>query len=176
LLLKPEVLAALNKQIAHEASNEQIYRVFEDFFSKYNLHGFEKLFASQAKGEYQHRQMLIDYVHDKNGCVEYLPIKSFSLKEGGELPSRISEIMNKFLMVEEETTKMLYGIYETSEKAADYGTCAWLNKPDGLILEQIEEEGLAQDMISRAELACKCQSPNLGVLTWDIELLERFNA
>ena len=38
------------------------------------------------------------------------------------------------------------------------------------------EEGLAQDMISRAELACKCQSPNLGVLTWDIELLERFNA
>ena len=90
MLLKPEVLAALNKQIAHEASNEQIYRV--------------------------------------------------------------------------------------SEKAADYGTCAWLNKPDGLILEQIEEEGLAQDMISRAELACKCQSPNLGVLTWDIELLERFNA
>ena len=23
----------------------------------------------------------------------------------------------------------------SSEKAADYGTCAWLNKPDGLILE-----------------------------------------
>ena len=64
----------------------------------------------------------------------------------------------------------------SNEKAADYGTCAWLNKPDGLILEQIEEESLAQDMISRAELACKCQSPNLGVLTWDIELLERFNA
>ena len=42
--------------------------------------------------------------------------------------------------------------------------------------EQIEEEGLAQDMISRAELACKCQTPNIGILSWDIELLERFNA
>jgi ferritin len=175
LLLKSEVLTVLNKQIAHEASNEQIYRVFEDFFAKYNLHGFEKLFASQAKGEYQHRQMLIDYVHEKNNCVEFLPIKSFSLKEGGELPSRLVEIMHKFLIVEEETTKMLYGIYEVSEKSNDYGTCAWLNKPDGLILEQIEEEGLAQDMISRAELVCKCQSPNIGVLTWDMELLARFN-
>ena len=176
MLLKPEVLSVLNRQIAHEASNEQIYRVFENFFAGYNLHGFEKLFASQAKGEYQHRQMLIDYVHDKNGSVEFIPTKAFSLKEGGELPSRIMEIMQKFLYVEEETTKMLYEVLETAEKSNDYGTCAWLKKPDGLILEQIEEEGLAQDMISRAELACKCQAPNIGVLTWDIELLERFNA
>ena len=107
MLLKPEVLSVLNRQIAHEASNEQIYRVFENFFAGYNLHGFEKLFASQAKGEYQHRQMLIDYVHDKNGSVEFVPTKAFSLKEGGELPSRIIEIMQKFLYVEEETTKIL---------------------------------------------------------------------
>lgn len=138
MLLSPQMLGLLNAQIAHEMLNETKYRSVTTYFEDLNLHGWSAFFKAQAEGEYSHRQKLIDYVHDKNGHVTYLPVPQIDLS----FPDLLA-LVDFYYSTEIGTTQMLYRIAQMAQAEGDFGTYEWLRD---LILEQIEEEGLALDV------------------------------
>lgn len=139
MLLSPSMVAMLNKQIAHEMANETKYRSVVTWFEDQNLHGWAGFFKKQAQGEYDHRLKVIDYVHEKNAHVTYLPVPQVDLSFAD-----LHELVNFYYMTEISTTQMLYRIAETALAEGDFSTFQWVNS--FLIPEQVEEEGLALDL------------------------------
>jgi ferritin len=142
MLLSPSMVAMLNKQVAHEMTNETKYRSVVTWFEDQNLHGWSGFFKKQADGEYEHRGKIIDYMHDKNAHVTYLPVPQVDLAFGD-----LHELVNFYYMTEIGTTQLLYRIAEAALAEGDFSTFQWINS--FLIPEQVEEEGLALDMQSR---------------------------
>jgi ferritin len=136
------MVAILNKQVAHEMTNETKYRSVATWFEDQNLHGWAKFFKTQAEGEYGHREKVIDFMHDKNAHVTYLPIPQVDL-----LFADMTALADFYYSTEITTTQMLYRVAEAALAEGDFSTFQWVNSY--LIPEQVEEEGLALDMKSR---------------------------
>ena len=142
MLLSPTMVAILNKQVAHEMANETKYRSVVTWFEDQNLHGWSSFFKKQADGEYEHRGKIIDYMHDKNAHVTYLPVPMVDLEFVD-----LTELGQFYYATEIFTTQMLYRIADSAIAEGDYSTFQWVNS--FLIPEQVEEEGLALDLQSR---------------------------
>lgn len=142
MLLSPAIIAMLNKQIAHEAVNETKYRSVTTWFEDQNLHGWSEFFKVQAEGEYGHRQRIIDYMHDKNAHITYLPVPQVDLS----FPD-LQSLGDFYYTTEIGTTQLLYRILEAAQSEGDWSTFQWIQTY--LIPEQVEEEGLALDVISK---------------------------
>jgi ferritin len=69
-MIKPPILAALNKRILHEQSNAHAYHAVSLYFGRLNLHGLEAFIARQVEEERAHADKFIQHVTDRGGDVK----------------------------------------------------------------------------------------------------------
>ena len=68
-MLKPKLLAALNKQINEEYYSSYIYRAMFAYFEDLNLDGCAHWMRMQADEEHLHALKIFDYIIERGGRV-----------------------------------------------------------------------------------------------------------
>ena len=158
-MLSETVTKAINKQINEEMYSWYVYSSMSNHFSAKALKGFAGWMAAQAKEELGHAQRLMDYVLDRGGEVDLLPIKAppttwdspvAALKQAYEHECHISECINE--------------LANLAAKEGDQSTSTFLI---WFINEQIEEEALVDDVVQR--LSYVADSPS-GLFMMDREI------
>lgn len=144
MLLSSNLLAMLSAQYAHEISNSMFYSLLGSWASMRGLTGTAKLCAKQAEGEIAHAKSVIAYIDARNEQMVYA-----ALLPPGEPPSTFLDMFKMIQERERATTEAIIAIQREAGAENDFVTSAWLFKPDGLLLEQIEEENLAQTILDR---------------------------
>src|SRR5579884_2522949 len=114
-MMKPLILAALNKQIHHEQGNALAYQAMSLYFGRLNLHGLEAFMTEQAGDERMHAEKLIRHVADRGGQVEIGDIRT----PWGRFES-VLEAAKTARDLERATTEMIHRLYELARKESDY--------------------------------------------------------
>ncbi|MDH5804800.1 MAG: ferritin [Gemmatimonadota bacterium] len=136
---------ALNKQIQHEFSAAYSYLAMCAYFEDQNFSGFAKWCRTQYEEEIAHGMRLFDFVHTRGGRVKILGIEEPATDFASPL-----DVFEKALKQEMQVTKLIYDLYELSQKERDYGTQVELQ---WFITEQIEEEDTFEAIIQSLKLA-----------------------
>jgi ferritin len=114
-MIKPHVLAAVNKQIQHEQGNARAYEAVSFYFGRLNLHGLEAFMAQQAKDELTHAEKLIEHVVDRGGHVTLAALPSPKTEFTSPL-----EAVNSVRDLEHATTELIHRLYELARKESDW--------------------------------------------------------
>ena len=142
-MLKKEVLAALNKQIQHELTNEYTYLGLAVWFDQQLFKGFGAFFRKQAGDEHGHATKILQYVLDRGGEVVLgaIPASRTEYKS-------VVEALKAAQSLEHATTGMLEALHATAAKADDLATQTFLH---WFLSEQVEEEQWADEYLGMAE-------------------------
>lgn len=127
-----EVLQLLQEQVVHEDFNNHKYLTLGDWCKYNSLDKAAALFYAQAEGEISHRNMIKEYLLDR----DYMP-DSYTLEDHMLQPTTLEECCYAALEAEQETTTNILDIYKKADKYGDEMTCKFLIP---LINEQVEEE------------------------------------
>jgi len=146
MILSSNVLVLLSQQYAREVSNSLVYDLFSSWAADNGLTGTEKLMKSQADGERGHASKVLAYISDRNA--KLIP-ESIMLTTP---PTGFFDLLTRYQQLERDTTDQIMVLHAGAYQAEDYATCAWLNQPGGLVLEQVEEEALVQTILDRAAI------------------------
>jgi len=145
MILSANMLSLLSAQYAHEIKNALAYASMQSWAEMRGLDGTAAFFAGQSKGETDHANMVLAYIHARNEQLATgLPISWPT-----EFPASFVGQFLQAQAIERATTDAIYAIKAQAEAEGDYATCAWLSRPDGLILEQVEEENVIQTILDR---------------------------
>lgn len=136
--LDPDVENGLQAQMNHERQNAQKYFYIASVFENMAYDGFAKFFLAQGKGELEHADVVSKFLISKRVQPEY------RMLDGVSFASSVPELAKDALITELKTTQYLKDLYSICEDASDYQACALL---DTLLLEQIEEEQWATDLV-----------------------------
>src|SRR6185503_17942818 len=142
-MIKPSILAALNKQIQHEQGNAHAYEAVSLYFGERGLHGLEAFMAQQAREERAHAEKFIRHVADRGGHVELAAIGA--PKVNFSLPLEAAKAVRD---MERATTESIHRLFEMSRKEGDYALEVLLH---WYITEQVEEEQWAQELTALVE-------------------------
>ncbi len=135
------VLVALQGQFNHERTNAQKYFYLKHQMENQAYDGFAKFFGSQANGEIGHADIIATYLISKRVAPEYWDITE--VPEGNVDPRQAARFA---LETEVATTKRLSQVYHLAYEKGDHQTCAVIQP---MLLEQVEEENVAADLVDR---------------------------
>jgi ferritin len=144
MILSANMISFLTAQYGNETANSVFYASLQSWAEMRGLDGTAAFLEKQSKGERDHADMILSYIHDRN---EQLKSVDMSI-----LPAVPVDFPSLFAMVqgrEQATSEQIYAIKAQAEAEGDAMTCAWIMQPGGLILEQCEEERLIQTIIDR---------------------------
>lgn len=144
MILSANMLVMLTAQYSYETRNSLIYTMLQSWADMRGLTGTAKFMRSQAKGERGHADMVLNYIHDRNEQLAGVDIVPF---EGP--PESFAAVLASVQATERATTEQIRAILEQANAEGDMATCAWLNQPGGLVLEQVEEEATIQTILDR---------------------------
>ena len=139
-MIKPQLVAALNKQIQHEQNNSHTYLAVALYFNTLNLHGIEAFMLKQAADERAHAEKFIKHVLDRGGKVELAAIGAPKNEFANTL-----EAVKHVLDLERATTTLIHRLYEQALAEKDYGLAGALQ---WFIEEQVEEEQGAEELVN----------------------------
>jgi ferritin len=142
-MIKPSILAALNKQIQHEQGNAHAYEAVSLYFGERGLHGLEAFMAQQGREERVHAEKFIRHVADRGGRVELAAIAAPKVNFSSAL-----EAARAVRDMERATTESIHRLFEMSRKEGDYALEVLLH---WYITEQVEEEQWAQELTALVE-------------------------
>lgn len=145
MILSANLLTLLCRQYAHEVTNSLVYASFQSWADMRGLDGTAAFFASQAKGERDHADMVLKYIHDRSEQLAVMPIDV----SGAVAPSSFVGLFLAAQELERGTSDAIAEIRAQAEVERDMMTCAWLVQPSGLVMEQIEEEATIQTILDR---------------------------
>ena len=137
-MIKPAILAALNKQIQHEQTNSHLYLAVSLYFSQLSLHGIEAFMAKQVEDERTHAAKFIQFVHDRGGKVELGAISA--------PPKDFSSPLQAVTLVrdaERATTAQIHALFDLAKKESDPALETLLH---WYITEQVEEEQWSDEL------------------------------
>ena len=161
IMLKDNVLKALNLQVNREFYSSYAYFSMALYFKDKGLKGLEKLMKKQAQEEIEHASGLVDYIYNRNSQVSLETVEAphFSF-------SSAFEVFETALEHEKNITKSLSLALETAEAQRDYMTQSFLQ---GYIDEQVEEESFFSSSIKKCALIKEDQ---LSLIVFDNMLTE----
>lgn len=136
---------ALNDQINHELYASYLYLSMAEHFQAHNLLGFAHWMRLQRDEETAHAMKLFEFVLDRNGRVS---LQAIGAPEGGYTSAL--DIARKALAHEQMVTGQINDIYELAKSEKDYPTEALMQ---WFVLEQVEEEASALQVVERLEMA-----------------------
>jgi len=142
-MLKPQVLAALNKQIQHELTASYTYLGLSVFFEQEVLKGFAAYFRKQAEEERGHAMKILGYVEDSNAKAELAAIPA--AKASFKSPLDALKAARDF---EKDTTASIIAVYAVAVKENDLAT---QNMLQWFIKEQVEEEKWTEEFVATGE-------------------------
>lgn len=142
--LSPEMIEAINEQIAYEASSFNAYTAIGSWCERLGYDGSSAFFYEQAKEENTHMLKFIHYLNNA-GAEAIIPAIE---KPTGNFESL--EATFKFgLESEQKVTKTIYDLVDLSSKNKDFATYSFLQ---WFVTEQTEEEILFQTVLQKFDL------------------------
>lgn len=136
-LISPELGSLLEKQLAHELKNRNLYLSFANYFGVEGITNLEEYYRKRASEEDLHHQWIMNYLSDGDYRFMYPAVEQNTEKFDDYIaPFRLT--------VEREilTTQMIYNIYKQAQSEGDLMASAWLYEK--LIKEQVEEENTSR--------------------------------
>lgn len=144
MILSENMLALLSAQYAHEYSNALFYDALHSWADMRGFDGSAAFLKAQSDGERAHAAKVLAYIGDRNAELAPMVPEIVAAK-----PATLLELFQSVRTRETDTTDAIYAIRAQAEAEGDAATCAWLMQPDGLIIEQIEEERVSQTILDR---------------------------
>ncbi len=161
-MLSEKIQTAINQQINEEIFSAYIYLAMAAEADRLGLPGFSNWFKLQYQEELGHADRFFNYVLERNGEVDLLPIQKPEI--GGE--SALS-LFEKALAHERHITGCISSLKDLAMSESDHATDVFL---EWFVNEQVEEEANAQLVIDQLRLIDG--NPN-GLFMIDRELANR---
>lgn len=131
-MLSTKMQDALNSQINCEQYSAQLYLAMSAHCDALSFKGFAHWLRVQAGEETAHAMKLINFVLDRHGKLELLPIQAPPTEFGG-----VIQVFEKTLEHEKSITASISSLFELARAEKDYAseiTLQWY------VTEQVEEE------------------------------------
>jgi ferritin len=133
-----------NVQINKELYSEYLYLAMKTYFMEQNLMGFVNWFDVQVQEEHAHAIGMFNYLNERGGKIELLPIDKPEFT--GKTPL---EIFEEVLKHEQYVTSRINTVYDVAEEVRDRAAMKFL---DWYIDEQVEEEASVDGVLSTLRL------------------------
>jgi ferritin len=161
-MLSTALREALNHQVNEELASSYIYLGMAAYFQSLNLNGFANWMHVQAEEEHAHAMRFYNYLYDRGARVELLPISA--------PPTTWTNPQDAFesaLAHERRISGLINELMNMAITDKDHATQAFLH---WFVMEQIEEEAAADDIVQRLKFI---GSAPTGVYLLNQELAQR---
>ncbi|MFT4771085.1 MAG: ferritin [Cryomorphaceae bacterium] len=143
-MLSEKIQEALNGQVEVEASSSQFYLAMASWAETNGLNGVAKFLYVHSDEERQHMLKLFKYINERGGRA-IVP----NLSKPPEDFESINFIFQSLYDHEVKVTSEINGVVELCLNEKDYTTHNFMQ---WYVAEQIEEEGLAADLLDKLKL------------------------
>ncbi len=153
---------ALNAHVKHETESAYTYLAMAAYCEAQDYPGFAHWLKMQAKEELAHAMRFYEFINDRGGRVVLQAIEQPPSEFGS-----LTELFEKVLEHEVKISTLIHELYELAQKEKDYASLPFLQE---FIVEQIEEEKSAADVLA---LVKRAEKETAAVLQLDKQLGER---
>lgn len=143
-MLSKKIQEALNGQVEVEASSSQFYLAMASWAETHGLNGVAKFLYRHSDEERQHMLKLVKYINERGGKA-IVP----ELSKPPVAFESINFIFQSLYDHEVKVTSEINGVVELCLIEKDYTTHNFMQ---WYVAEQIEEEGLAADLLDKLKL------------------------
>lgn len=158
-MINKEIEKKLNKQINLEFWSSQLYLSMSAYFSSKGLQGFAHWMFIQYQEEVTHAMKFFNYLIERGGRVNLMPIASVNTEWGSTL-----DVFLETQIHEKEVTEKIYQLADLAIVNRDHATQSMLR---WFIDEQVEEEANVQAIIDKLNLV---KDNGLAIYSIDKEL------
>lgn len=144
MALHPEIAEALNRHATVEATSAFIYFTMASWFDNRGLKGFANWCRVEAQGEMNHMTHFYDYINTRGHQVHFGDIQA--IDSDWKTPR---EVFEAIYGQEVKLTKKINELLDLAKKYSDHATDSFLNT---FIMEQIEDEAAAGDILAQIEM------------------------
>jgi len=160
--MNPKVEKALNEQIHAEFFSYYLYLSVSAYFSSIHLDGFAHWMRIQAQEESIHAMKLFDYVNERGGKIELLPLDA-PTNEWSSPSKAVEAVLNHERAISERINRLV----DLATAENDHATTVVLH---WYVNEQVEEESTADTLFQQVKMV---ESSPHGLLMIDRELAGR---
>lgn len=160
--MEKTLLEMIEDQINKELWSAYIYFDIAEYYRGKGLGGFHNWFESQAREELEHAEKFAEYLQDQN--------EKFKLKAIPTPTQNFTDLRSPLLTLcehESLVTSLINSIYKHAESIDDITTKSFLH---WFVMEQIEEEKTAKDLLKKYDMFAK--DGGLGLYQIDKDLSE----
>lgn len=161
-MLKPNLLAALNKQINEEYYSSYIYQSMTAYFADIHLDGCAHWMRMQAQEEHDHALKIFDYVISRGGRVVLAEVKAPPKEWANPLAAFEAALEHEKFMTANITK--LADLAQTEKDHATNNLMQWY------VTEQVEEEANVDDIVNKMKMV---GTDGAGLFLIDRELKTR---
>lgn len=161
-MLKPNLLAALNKQINEEYYSSYIYQSMAAYFADIHLDGCAHWMRLQAQEEHDHALKIFDYVISRGGRVVLAEVKAPPKEWAAPLAAFEAALEHEKFMTANITK--LADLAQTEKDHATNNLMQWY------VTEQVEEEANVDDIVNKIKMV---GTDGAGLFLIDRELKTR---
>ena len=143
-MLSEKMLERLNQQLNVELHAAYKYLSLAAYCHGVNMNGAAKWLQLQGQEELQHAMKIYNYIIDKGGDVNMLPVQAPNL----ELNSLV-DVFECSLKSEQSVTAAIHDLVALAIEEKDYSTHTFLQ---WFVTEQIEEEALVSEILESVRM------------------------
>lgn len=160
--MKARVEKALNEQIHAEFFSFYLYLSVSAYFTANHLDGFAHWMRIQAQEESNHAMKLFDYLNERGGTVQLLPLDG-PAREWPSASAAVEAVLNH----ERAISARINALVDLANEENDHATTVILH---WYVNEQVEEEATAETLYHQVKMV---ESSPHGLLMIDRELAGR---
>ena len=160
--MNPKVEKALNEQIHAEFFSFYPYLSVSAYFTTLHLDGFAHWMRIQAQEESGHAMKLFDFLNERGGKVELLPLDR-PTREWASPSAAVETVLNHERAISERINKLV----DLATNENDHATTVMLH---WYVSEQVEEEATAETLFHQVKMV---EASPHGLLMIDRELAGR---
>ena len=143
-MLSSKIEAALNHQVTVEAESSQIYLAMASWAENLGFEGVSQFMYAHSDEEREHMLKLIKFINERGGHAKVSQL-SAPPTEFGSFKDMFQSLFDHEVMV----SKSINDLVDISLQEKDYATHNFLQ---WYVSEQIEEEGLARNILDKINL------------------------
>jgi ferritin len=160
--MNAKVERALNEQIHAEFFSFYLYLSVAAYFTTNHLDGFAHWMRIQAQEEFNHAMKLFDYLNERGGKVELLPLDG-PVSEWPSASAAVEAVLNH----ERAISQRINTLVDLATAENDHATTVLLH---WYVSEQVEEEATSETLFHQVQMV---ESSPSGLLMIDRELAGR---
>jgi len=160
--MNAKVEKALNEQIHAEFFSFYLYLSVAAYFTSNHLDGFAHWMRIQSQEEYNHAMKLFDYLNERGGSVQLLPLDA-PIREWSSPSAAVEDVLNH----ERSISSRINSLVDLATAENDHATTVMLH---WYVSEQVEEEATAETLFHQVKMV---EANPHGLLMIDRELAGR---